>query len=68
VTEVLPPHPGPLGNADHPVIRIHHIHPFHVQALSLMSFNCPQYIGARACHGSTFSTRASRFSHAAMPN
>ncbi|BEE18636.1 hypothetical protein VAWG006_28890 [Aeromonas enteropelogenes] len=58
MAEILPPHLGPLGHPDHPVLFIHHINPFHVQALLLIPFDCPQYIGARDCDGTTFSNGA----------
>ncbi|BCS48723.1 hypothetical protein JUNP479_1406 [Aeromonas jandaei] len=55
MAEILAPHSGSLGHANHPVIRIHYINPFHAQTLLLIQSKCSQYIGAGPLHRTTFS-------------
>ena len=43
MAEILPPHLGSLGHANHPVIPVHHINPFHAQALLFVPFKPAVY-------------------------
>ena len=39
----IPPHLGSLGHTNHPVVPVHHINPFHAQALLFVPFKPAVY-------------------------